>query len=100
MRLVALNENRGFAGGNNAGVREARGRFVVLLNNDTVPEPGWLAALLRGREAGGPNALASSRIVLHARSTRHRQRRRRAAALGRRLQAASRRERRVGHGVT
>jgi GT2 family glycosyltransferase len=63
VRLVALGENRGFAGGNNAGARHARGRFIVLLNNDTVPEPGWLAALLRGREAGGPNALASSRIV-------------------------------------
>ena len=63
VRLVALTENRGFAGGNNAGAREARGRYVVLLNNDTVPEPSWLAALLRGREAGGPNALASSRIV-------------------------------------
>jgi GT2 family glycosyltransferase len=63
VRLVVLGENRGFAGGNNAGVREARGRFVVLLNNDTVPETGWLAALLRGREAGGPDALASSRIV-------------------------------------
>ena len=63
VRLVALTENRGFAGGNNAGAREARGRFIVLLNNDTVAEPEWLAALLRGREAGGQNALASSRIV-------------------------------------
>lgn len=63
VRLVRLAENRGFAGGNNAGAREARGRYIVLLNNDTVPEPGWLAALLRGRETGGPNALASSRIV-------------------------------------
>jgi GT2 family glycosyltransferase len=63
VRLIELNENRGFAGGNNAGVREARGRFVVLLNNDTVPEPGWLAALLRGRDAGGPHALATSRVV-------------------------------------
>jgi GT2 family glycosyltransferase len=63
VRLITLETNRGFAGGNNAGVREARGRVVVLLNNDTVPEPGWLAALLRGREAGGPSALASSRIV-------------------------------------
>jgi GT2 family glycosyltransferase len=63
VRIVSLTENRGFAGGNNAGVREARGRYVVLLNNDTVPEAGWLAALLRGREQGGTHALASSRIV-------------------------------------
>jgi GT2 family glycosyltransferase len=63
VRIVSLTENHGFAGGNNAGVREARGRYVVLLNNDTVPEAGWLAALLRGREQGGPHTLASSRIV-------------------------------------
>jgi GT2 family glycosyltransferase len=37
--------NRGFAGGNNLGVREAAGEFIVLLNNDTVVHPGWLAGL-------------------------------------------------------
>jgi GT2 family glycosyltransferase len=63
VRLVALKENRGFAGGNNAGVREARGQFVVLLNNDTSAEPGWLEALMRGRAEGGAMALATSRIV-------------------------------------
>jgi len=63
VRIVALGENRGFAGGNNAGVREARGRYVALLNNDTVPERGWLEALLRGRDGGGATALASSCIV-------------------------------------
>src|SRR4030095_5390109 len=48
VRVVALPENRGFAGGNNAGVREARGRYVAFLNNDAVPEPGWLQALVSG----------------------------------------------------
>jgi GT2 family glycosyltransferase len=43
--LVALPENLGFAGGNNAGIRASRGSFVVLLNNDTVVDPGWLDAL-------------------------------------------------------
>jgi GT2 family glycosyltransferase len=63
VRVLPFAENRGFAGGNNAGVRVARGQFVVLLNNDTVPEPGWLAALLRGRAEGGATALATSRVV-------------------------------------
>jgi len=39
VRIVPLAENRGFAGGNNAGVREARGRYVALLNNDTIADP-------------------------------------------------------------
>jgi GT2 family glycosyltransferase len=60
---VALPENRGFAGGNNAGVREARGRFVALLNNDAVPEPGWLKALLAGIDERQGVLLATSLIV-------------------------------------
>ena len=74
VRIVALNENRGFAGGNNAGVRDARGRFVVLLNNDTVPEPGWLKALIAGRSAGGAHGAGVIPHCLHARSTGDRQR--------------------------
>ena len=63
VRLVTLDENRGFAGGNNAGVREARGRYVALLNNDTVPDPGWLRALLGGIDAEAGFVLTASRIV-------------------------------------
>jgi GT2 family glycosyltransferase len=63
VRVVALPENRGFAGGNNAGVREARGRFIALLNNDAVPEPGWLEALLGGLDEDAGFALVTSRIV-------------------------------------
>ena len=42
---VGLPSNLGFAGGNNAGIRIARGRYVILLNNDTAVDPGWLAAM-------------------------------------------------------
>jgi len=44
IRILSLPSNAGFAGGNNAGIRAARGRYVVLLNNDTAVDPGWLAA--------------------------------------------------------
>ena len=63
VRVVELPENRGFAGGNNAGVREARGRYVALLNNDTSADPGWLRALLGGVDEASGFALATSRIV-------------------------------------
>jgi GT2 family glycosyltransferase len=63
VRIIALPENRGFAGGNNAGVREARGRFIALLNNDAVPEPDWIEALLAGLNEDAGFALVTSRIV-------------------------------------
>jgi GT2 family glycosyltransferase len=43
--LVALNRNTGFTGANNAGLSASDGDLLVLLNNDCVAEPGWLAAL-------------------------------------------------------
>ena len=43
VRLLRLSSNLGFCGGNNAGVRIARGEFFLLLNNDTVVDRDWLA---------------------------------------------------------
>jgi GT2 family glycosyltransferase len=45
VRPVVLDNNTGFASAVNRGIATARGTYVVLLNNDTVAEPGWLAAL-------------------------------------------------------
>jgi GT2 family glycosyltransferase len=63
VRLLELGDNRGFAGGNNAGARAARGRYLVFLNNDTVAEPGWLASLRAAIDEAAGFALASSRVV-------------------------------------
>ena len=46
-KLFALRENRGFTGGLAAALAGSTARNVVFLNNDAVPEPGWLAALVR-----------------------------------------------------
>lgn len=43
--LVRAPRNLGFAGGNNLGILNATGDAVILLNDDTEPEPDWLASL-------------------------------------------------------
>ena len=63
VRVVETRTNLGFAGGNNAGAREARGAWLVFLNNDTVAEPDWLARLLAEAAAHPECALITSRLV-------------------------------------
>jgi GT2 family glycosyltransferase len=46
VRLVRNEQNLGFAGGCNAGLRTAQGELLVLLNQDTVVRPGWIVALV------------------------------------------------------
>jgi N-acetylglucosaminyl-diphospho-decaprenol L-rhamnosyltransferase len=47
VRLVALDENVGFAGGVNRAAEEARGEHLLLLNPDTVVHEGALDAIVR-----------------------------------------------------
>lgn len=46
VRIIRNKENRFFAGGNNQGLRAARGEYLVLLNADTIVTPGWLEGLV------------------------------------------------------
>lgn len=45
-RVLANQYNLGFALGNNVAIKIARGEYVVLLNNDTIPSRGWLEHLV------------------------------------------------------
>jgi len=51
-KLVLNERNRGFAGGCNQGLALARGRYLLLLNNDTLLPAGWLERLLAGLADG------------------------------------------------
>ncbi len=48
VRVLELEENLGFGGGSNAGIRAAKNDIVVLLNNDMQVDPGFLEPLLAG----------------------------------------------------
>jgi GT2 family glycosyltransferase len=45
VELILNDENRGFAAACNQGLARARGKLLVLLNNDAIVAPGWLERL-------------------------------------------------------
>jgi hypothetical protein len=51
VKVVALDRNRGFTGGNEAGVREAAGDVLVFLNNDMRVEPDCIRELAGALDA-------------------------------------------------
>ena len=46
VEIVELDENRGYAGGNNEGFKRAKGKYIALINNDCIADPGWLGEML------------------------------------------------------
>ncbi len=63
VRVLAMAKNLGFAGGVNAGIRAARTPYVILLNNDTVPEPGYVKALTDAIESDPRIFSVSAKMV-------------------------------------
>lgn len=73
MTLVVMPRNLGYAAANNAGAALARGKYLLLLNSDVVPDrPGWLARLTapldadRKLAAVGPKLLFEDQSIQHA----------------------------------
>ncbi|MCY4113626.1 MAG: glycosyltransferase family 2 protein [Chloroflexi bacterium] len=63
VRLVELSENTGFAAGNNRGFEAARAPLVATINNDAIPDPDWLASLVRNATAHPDIGMFASRMV-------------------------------------
>lgn len=61
LRVVRNKENLGFAGGNNVGIRMARGEYIVLLNNDTMVDPRWLEELVKAARFDPPIGMWASK---------------------------------------
>ncbi|MDE2408443.1 MAG: glycosyltransferase [Xanthomonadaceae bacterium] len=63
LRLHARTRNGGFIAACNDGAALAHGEFLVFLNNDTVPQPGWLDALLATFHQHPDTGLAGAKLV-------------------------------------
>ena len=70
VRILPLDKNYGFAGGNNRGVAKVQTDIVVFLNNDMIVDPGFLTPLLAGFLDSSVFAVTSQ--IVFADASRHR----------------------------
>ena len=64
--FIQSKENLGFAGGNNLGIRRAKGKYVILLNNDTEVEPGFFEPLVAKFESDPTVGAVSPKIKFYS----------------------------------
>ncbi|HLW80108.1 MAG TPA: glycosyltransferase family 2 protein, partial [Terriglobia bacterium] len=61
--VIRNSQNRGFAAAVNQAIREARGRFIALVNNDVVLDPRWLEAMLAGFASDAKVGMGAAKIL-------------------------------------
>jgi GT2 family glycosyltransferase len=66
VRLLKLDCNQGFAGGNNAGLKIARGEFIAFLNNDAIADARWLEFLVGAVECDSRLGGVASKILFRS----------------------------------
>jgi hypothetical protein len=65
VKLIVSDKNLGFAGGNNLGIREAKGKYLLFVNNDTEIDPNALEPLVNLFETQPDAGVASPKILYH-----------------------------------
>jgi len=63
IQIISNSENLGFAKACNQGAKKASGKFLLFLNNDTVPLPGWLEELLATANADADVGIVGSKLL-------------------------------------
>ena len=62
LQLVTLTENVGYLRAANRGIEAARGRHILMLNNDTLPQGRWIDPLLETMQSRGALAVGSKLV--------------------------------------
>jgi GT2 family glycosyltransferase len=63
VRLIRTEENLGVAGGNNVGLRAAKGDMLILTNVDTEARPDWIELLVEAFETDPTIGVAGSKLL-------------------------------------
>ncbi len=71
VRVLTRADNGGFATACNEGAAEASGENLVFLNNDTIPQAGWLDALARYADEHPAAAVVGSKLLFPDDSIQH-----------------------------
>jgi GT2 family glycosyltransferase/glycosyltransferase involved in cell wall biosynthesis len=63
VKVIELKQNLGFSAGNNTGIGASQGKYLFLLNPDTVPHPNSIARLADHMEAHAEVGLVGPRLL-------------------------------------
>lgn len=63
--LIKTGKNLGFAGGNNVGFQQAKGKYFLMLNNDTEVEPDFITPLVDKLESDPKAGVISSKLIYY-----------------------------------
>ena len=63
VKIIQNDENLGFAGGCNVGLREVDSDYSLILNNDTTHDPGWIEPLVERMESDSRVAAVQPKIM-------------------------------------
>ncbi len=64
VKFIKLDVNKGFAGGNNEGLKYFSGQYIALLNTDAVAEKDWLKHLVEAMEAHPQVGICASKLIV------------------------------------
>ncbi len=65
INLIQSEYNRGFAGGCNFGAQHTKGKYLLILNNDTIHDPDWIEPLVKMMESNPKISAVQPKIINH-----------------------------------
>ncbi len=71
IQIIRNDSNLGFAKACNQGTKAAKGKYVVFLHNDTIPQEGWLSPLLEEVERNADVAVVGSKLLFPDKTIQH-----------------------------